>query len=109
MQNISGPIEAKVVTASWTAIVTGLITWGLVTFVPAFHSGIPSALANFLPLIVATVGSTAAGYFTKHTPRAEEVMKAAFQLLNNPALMDEVQALIHQSVAPKSTDTTSVG
>lgn len=109
MPGTSAPIEAKVVTASWTAIATGLLTWGLVTFVPAFHSGLPPALANFLPLVIATASSTAAGYFTKHTPRADEVMKAAFQILSNPELITEVEALLHPLEAAKPVDTQSAG
>ncbi len=109
MSNMSGPIEAKVVTASWTAMATGLLTWGLVTFIPAFHSGLPPALANFLPLVVASVSSTAAGYFTKHTPRTEEVMKAAFDILSNRELLQQVEVLAHPATRISSTDTKSVG
>jgi hypothetical protein len=105
----SGPIEAKVVTSSWTAMVVGLVTWGLVTFIPAWHSGIPQPLATFLPLVIASISSTFVGYMTKHTPRTEEVMKAAFDILSDPAIADQVEELMHQPTTTKSADAKSVG
>lgn len=110
MKQSTAPTESKVVTASWTAMATGLVTWGLVSFIPAWRAGIPQPLADFLPLVISAVSSTAAGYFTKHTPRQEEIMKAAFDILANPALVAEVETMIHQPAAlPPSTETKSVG
>lgn len=62
-------IETKVAAGSVTAVVTGLLTWALVTFVPMFRTGLPPQLATFLPIAVGWALSTAAGYLAPHTPR----------------------------------------
>ena len=38
------PVETKVAAGGATTIVTGAITYILVTFVPSFHSGVPANL-----------------------------------------------------------------
>ena len=58
------PVETK--TAA--ALFTGLLTWMLVTYVPAFRNGLPSDLAAVLPVIVGAVG----GWFAPHTPRGTD-------------------------------------
>lgn len=63
------PVETKVAAAASVSSVTGVITWMLVTFVPAFHSGLPAPLATFLPFIVASVLGALSGYLAPHTPR----------------------------------------
>lgn len=62
-------VETKTAAASATAIVTGLLTWVLVTFVPVFRTGLPPQLATFLPVAVGWALSTSAGYLAPHTPR----------------------------------------
>ncbi len=47
------------------ALFTGLLTWLLVTCVPASRNGLPSDLATLLPVIVGAVR----GWFAPHTPR----------------------------------------
>jgi hypothetical protein len=37
------------------ALVVGAISWALVTFVPAFKSGIPVDIANAIPAVVALI------------------------------------------------------
>jgi hypothetical protein len=50
-------------------MLAGVITWILTTYVPAFHAGLPPALASFLPYIITLVASTLSGYLAPHTPR----------------------------------------
>jgi hypothetical protein len=75
------PVETKVAAASATSIITGMITWALVSYVPSFHAGLPPALAVFLPWAISAVTATAAGYFAKHTSRIDDVMAEAMQML----------------------------
>jgi Kef-type K+ transport system membrane component KefB len=37
------------------AVVVGAISWALVSFIPAFKSGIPVDVANAIPVIVALI------------------------------------------------------
>jgi hypothetical protein len=64
------PIETKVIAGSSASAITGLITWALVTYVPAFHSGLPPSLAAVLPFAVATILGSISAYLAPHTPRA---------------------------------------
>lgn len=63
------PVETKVAASSATSVLTGVITWILVTYVPVFHAGLPGPLATFLPWIISAVTATAAGYLAPHTSR----------------------------------------
>ena len=76
-------VETKTAAGSSVAAVTGAITWILVTYVPAFHSGIPGPLATFLPYVVSAVLGAAAAYLAPHTPREEEIVSAALKLLQD--------------------------
>jgi hypothetical protein len=73
----TGPIETKVAASAAAGTVTGVITWILVTYVPAFHSGLPPALAAFLPYIVTLVASTVSAYLAPHTARTGDVATSA--------------------------------
>lgn len=95
MNSSTVPIENKVVAGSWVGTSTGMLTWALTTFVPPFHHGIPADLQSALPYIVAMVGGTAAAYLAKHTPRTEETLQAAFQILGDPSLIAEFEKLTH--------------
>jgi len=64
-------IETKVAAGSAAGILTTLITWALVTYVPAFHTGLPPQLAALLPGAIAWVLSTAAAYRAPHTHRPD--------------------------------------
>lgn len=63
------PVETKTAAAASVSTVTGVITWMLVSYIPAFHAGIPAPLATFLPFIVASVLGAVSGYLAPHTPR----------------------------------------
>jgi Na+/proline symporter len=67
--NPAGPIETKVAASAASGMLAGVITWILTTYVPAFHSGLPPALASFLPYIITLVASTLSGYLAPHTSR----------------------------------------
>ena len=64
-------VESKVVAGSFAGVVTGLLTWALVTYIPAFRNGIPDQLAPFIPVIAAWLCSTAAAYLAPHTHRPD--------------------------------------
>jgi hypothetical protein len=66
---ITGPIETKVAAGAAAGTAAGVITWILVAYVPAFHSGLPPALASFLPYIVTLAASTISSYMAPHTFR----------------------------------------
>lgn len=63
-------IEAKVKAGTAAGGVTGLVVWGLVTFVPAFRNGVPQPVMDALPFILAWAGHTIAAYLAPHTHRA---------------------------------------
>lgn len=63
------PVETKVAASSFTGIVTGLLTWALVAYVPAFRTGLPPQVAAFIPVAVGWLLSSVAAYMAPHTPR----------------------------------------
>jgi hypothetical protein len=64
-------IETKVAAGSATGIVTGLLSWALVSYIPAWHNGIPATLLPFIPAIAGWLCATAAGYLAPHTSRPD--------------------------------------
>lgn len=58
-------VYAKVTAQSLTALVTGAITWVLVTYV--FHGSMPADVATVLPAVVATVLGFIAGFIKRET------------------------------------------
>ena len=66
------PVETKTAAAASVSTLTGIITWVLVAYVPAFRTGLPPSLATFLPFIIASVLGAASGYLSPHTPRTGE-------------------------------------
>jgi hypothetical protein len=64
-------IETKVAAGSFTGILSGLIAWALIAYVPAFKTGLPEQVAVFLPVAVAWLLSTGAGYLAPHTHRPD--------------------------------------
>ena len=69
-------IETKVAAGSFTGIITGLLTWALVAYVPAFRAGLPPPVAALIPWAVAWLAHSAAGYMAPHTPRPAPVSSA---------------------------------
>jgi Na+/proline symporter len=65
----AAPVETKVAAGAAAGMAAGVITWIIVTYVPAFHSGLPPALASFLPYVVTLMASTSSAYLAPHTPR----------------------------------------
>jgi len=68
---MTAPVEAKTAAHASAAAVSGVITWVLVQFVPAFRHGLPAPLATFLPFIVSAFLGAAAGWATPPTPRPD--------------------------------------
>lgn len=80
---MTAPVETKTAAGASTAMLTGAITWILVTYVPAFHSGLPGPLATFLPYVVSAVLGAAAAYLAPHTAREDEILAAAVKMLED--------------------------
>lgn len=72
----NAPVEQKVAAAAGGSTAVGLVTWILVTYIPAFSSGLPASLAALLPALLGTIGGFVSAYMARHTPRTDEVMKA---------------------------------
>ena len=49
-----------------TGAVVGLVVWALVSFVPAFHNGVPQPVVDVLPFALAWLGHTAAAWIAPH-------------------------------------------
>lgn len=81
MASTTAPVETKTAASASVGVVIGAITWALVSYVPAFHAGLPPQLATFLAWIVPVVLGAAASWLAKHTTRPDEVMAQALQLL----------------------------
>jgi hypothetical protein len=86
------PPETKTVSQTAVTIFVGALTWILVSYVPAFHSGLPGPLAGFLDWFVAALLGGAAGYFAKHTPRTEDVVRQAATIIHQ--IEDEHRAIV---------------
>jgi hypothetical protein len=57
-------------TGSAIGLVTGLVVWALVSFVPAFHSGVPEPIVAVIPFVLAWLGHTAAAWIAPHPAAA---------------------------------------
>lgn len=55
-------IHPKVAAGSAAGAATGLVVWALVSFVPAFHNGVPQPVVDVLPVALGWLGHTIAGY-----------------------------------------------
>jgi len=81
---VKEPVEIKTAAGGASALVTGMIAWILVTYVPAFHSGLPPTLQTFLPWAVSALLGAAASYWAPHTSRHPPAVP-----LPDPAMMHE--------------------
>lgn len=64
-------IEKKVRAGAITGAATGLVVWGLVSYVPAFRDGVPQPVVDVLPFALAWAGHTVAAYLAPHTHRPD--------------------------------------
>lgn len=48
--------------------VTGVIVWALMSWVPAFHNGVPEAVVAAIPVAVAWAGHVIGARMTPHPP-----------------------------------------
>jgi hypothetical protein len=72
MASPKAPPETKVVVGSAAGIVTALITWVLITTIPAFkHGGIPSQYSVLIPGVATWLVATIAAYRAPHTHRPD--------------------------------------
>jgi hypothetical protein len=85
---MSAPIETKVTAGSLTGLLTGLIVWGLVSYVPAFHHGVPMPVQEAIPWVLTLAGSAIAAYLAPHTHRpdlGEQGAKPTASVLTPPS------------------------
>jgi hypothetical protein len=85
------PVETKVAASAAVSVVSGVVTWILVTYVPGLHGVLPPTLADFLPWAVSAVLSAAAAYRAPHTTRPGDRVP--------PALSVQVSHLTDTQVA----------
>jgi hypothetical protein len=62
-------VETKVKAGAVAGGVTGLVVWALVSYIPAFHNGVPQPVLDVLPFALAWIGHTVAAYMAPHTSR----------------------------------------
>ena len=59
-------VEPKVKAGAAVGAATGAVVWALVSYVPAFHAGVPEPVVAVLPFALAWAGHTIAGYMAPH-------------------------------------------
>lgn len=67
-------VPAKAGAAAGAA--TGLVMWALMSFVPAFHNGVPEAVVAVIPVALGWAGHVIGAYLTPHKPAAPSVHAA---------------------------------
>jgi hypothetical protein len=70
-------IDRKVKAGTLTSALSGLVLWLLVSFVPAFHHGVPIPVADAIPVAVSVVSGFVAAYSTKHKIPVERILSDA--------------------------------
>jgi hypothetical protein len=70
-------MERKVKAGTAAGAVTGLIVWALVSYVPAFHDGVPEAVVAVIPVVLAWAGHTAAAWLTRSAPGVPAARRTA--------------------------------
>jgi hypothetical protein len=66
---VNAPVERKVKAGAYAGAAVGLVTWALVTWIPAWRGGIPGPVAAVLPFALAWAGHVIAAWAAPHTPR----------------------------------------
>jgi len=74
------PVSGKVTVGTLSGLLLALVTWILTTFVPPWHSGIPTILAQLLPGLLGAVGYFAGGWLAKHRITSAELAAAVKDL-----------------------------
>lgn len=67
---MTGPVERKVQASTAAAAVSGLVLWILGRYV--FNGAVPDVVASWTYAVVPGIVTFAAGYLTRHTPRAPD-------------------------------------
>lgn len=94
-------IETKVGAGSFAGAVTGLLTYVLVTFVPALHAGLPPELATLLPIGIGWLCHTATAWLAPHTQRPDQLAGQQAAVTENvAALVNDVHSLLVRFRAP---------
>ena len=71
-------LSNKVSVGTLTGMITMGLTWALTYFIPAWHHGIPAALAPLIPGAAGVIAGLVAGYLARHKATASE-LEVAFQ------------------------------
>jgi len=71
------PLETKAVAPAGVSVVAGVLTWALVTYIPAWKDGIPETIAALIPWAAAWLIATVTGYLAPHTARPDLALPPA--------------------------------
>lgn len=82
-------IENKVSAQTIAGLLSGGITWFLVTYI--FHGSIPSTLAPIIPVAAGSVTGFAAGWLAKHQPRDYEVTQQVYAVITGLLAQQQAQ------------------
>jgi hypothetical protein len=64
-------VETKVKAGFAGGTAAGVVTWLLVAYVPAFHDGLPPAVAALLPVVLSVLASAVSAWMAPHTSRPQ--------------------------------------
>ena len=78
----TGPVEAKVSAATAAAALSSLLVWALQTY--AFRGEVPAPVSAAVQVIVPAAFAFLAGWFTRHTYRADADAVGRHRLLAAP-------------------------
>jgi hypothetical protein len=95
-------ISSKLIASSTTTLVTGLITYVLVTFVPAFKNGIPAKVTDIIPVAVALVLGTIAGYMKTESPHIATTAAANEIIARNESVARAIESQLGALVGSKT-------
>lgn len=110
MKFFSGAPSPKVTVGSLSGGALAGVTWLLTTFIPAWHSGIPTQLQPVIPAILGLIGYFGGGYATKHPATASEIEIAIQDAENVLKLVSSVnsgQPLVPAASTPDSSPTVA--
>jgi hypothetical protein len=85
------PVSPKVANGSLAGGSVAIITWILVTAIPAFHHGIPAVYQPLIPALVGLIGYFTAGYKSTHPATVQEIGTA----------LDDAEKVIQLFEAPE--------
>lgn len=74
------PLSGKFYGAGLGGSAAFALTWILTTFIPAFHNGLPTNLANFLPGFLGVIGALIGAHQARHRITPSDLLSAVTEL-----------------------------